>query len=137
MSLSRHDDPWKVSRKEADSFKIAKPPPQTKFLDYVYDNRNEVFSKCGRGMDGYYWMVEIEDQSIPFEDLVPSASFITLDAKILAAVLKALEPGSNLERKIRNLQKETHKQKADACWETGASYGLRLLCHQQGEARAL
>ena len=75
------------------------------------DNRTEIFSKCGRGMDGYNWMVEIEDPDIAFEDLVPAVNFLSLDAKILAAVMKALVPNSNLERDIRNTQKEMHKER--------------------------
>ena len=63
----------------------------TGFDDWILEIRTEVYAKCGQGMDGYNWMLEIEDKELTFEYLgTPGDAFLTIDAKILRAATKLL-----------------------------------------------
>jgi len=97
--------PQEQKRKEADKIEIKPMPQVAGFRAWKLALGGEVAGASGDPQRGFAWIMEVEMAGVPLRSLENSGLFPTLDAKLAAALSKAIH--GEFARRV-NVMKEEH-----------------------------
>ena len=118
LPARRLEDP---KRKEADKIDIKTMPKVADFRAWKLALRDEVAGASGDPQRGFAWIMEVEREGTTLQVLEQSGYFPTLDAKLAAALSKAIH--GEFARRV-NVMKEEH---ARSRWTTNSLSPLPSL----------